>query len=167
MTLLMLNALIITLFFSCLTTLSPINLGVTVLMIALFMSIMLAMITSSWFGFIAFIIYVGGMLVMFAYFAALQPNQYITNWNWLLTPSWCLILLYILSQNVSILWSDYMPNTMEIYSMTNVVLPVFLALILFLALIVVVKTARADEGPLRPFSYVQTYTKNSPSHQNC
>nr|QNN93080.1 NADH dehydrogenase subunit 6 [Platynereis cf. australis PA-2020] len=151
MTLLTLNALIATLFFSCLSTISPINLGVTVLAIALIMSIMLAMITSSWFGFITFIIYVGGMLVMFAYFAALQPNQHITNWNWLLTPTWCLILLYILTQNTSIVWPNYTPDTMEVYSMTNMILPVFLALILFLALIVVVKTARADEGPLRPF----------------
>nr|YP_009992497.1 NADH dehydrogenase subunit 6 [Platynereis cf. australis PA-2020]QNN93067.1 NADH dehydrogenase subunit 6 [Platynereis cf. australis PA-2020]QNN93093.1 NADH dehydrogenase subunit 6 [Platynereis cf. australis PA-2020] len=154
MTLLTLNALIATLFFSCLSTISPINLGVTVLAIALIMSIMLAMITSSWFGFITFIIYVGGMLVMFAYFAALQPNQHITNWNWLLTPTWCLILLYILTQNTSIVWPNYTPDTMEVYSMTNMILPVFLALILFLALIVVVKTARADEGPLRPFKYV-------------
>lgn len=30
---------------------------------------------SRWFGFIIFLIYIGGILVIFAYFTAIQPNQ--------------------------------------------------------------------------------------------
>nr|NP_009243.1 NADH dehydrogenase subunit 6 [Platynereis dumerilii]AAF02693.1 NADH dehydrogenase subunit 6 [Platynereis dumerilii] len=152
MTLLTLNTLVITLFFSCLTSMSPVNLGVTVLMIALTMSTILCMISTSWFSFIMFIIYVGGMLVMFAYFAALQPNQLIAKWNWIIIPSWFMILLIMLSQNTTITWAQHFPNTIELYTVTNMEMPLLLALILFLALVVVIKTARADDGPLRPFN---------------
>nr|QNN93041.1 NADH dehydrogenase subunit 6 [Platynereis sp. 1 PA-2020] len=164
MTLLILNTTIITFFFSCLISLSPVNLGITVLLTALSIASIISISASSWFGFIMFIIYVGGMLVMFAYFAALQPNQYITSWSWLLTPSWFLGLLSMLYNNTSIFWTSFTPNVTEIYSSANIAIPLLLALVLFLALIVVVKTARANEGPLRPFSYVQPYSKNSPSY---
>jgi len=164
MTLLILNTLITTLFFSCMTSLSPVNLGITVLSIALIISALLSTITTRWFGFIIFIIYVGGILVIFAYFAALQPNQYITSWRWVITPSFFVILLITLSQTLNISWTPTIPNTTEVYFTTNIVIPILLALILFLALVIVVKTAHADEGPLRPFNYVQSSSKNSPRH---
>lgn len=154
MTLLTINALIVTLFFTCITSLSPINLGVLVLIIALVISCTLAAVVPSWFGFIIFIIYVGGMLVMFAYFAALQPNQHITRWRWLIAPTFFIVLITTLNKNQTIIWSSHPPNTIEIYSATNIAIPPLLALILFLALIIVVKTARTDRGPLRPFNYV-------------
>lgn len=154
MTLLTLNSLITTLFFSCIIALSPINLGITVLLIALLISISLSILTSRWFGFIIFIIYVGGILVIFAYFAALQPNQITTTWGWIITPSFFTIIITAFFQNNSIITTLTTPNTIEIYHITNSILPILLALILFLALVIVVKTAHADEGPLRPFSYV-------------
>jgi len=79
MILIIINRLIITLFISCLTTISPIRLGATVLCSAVFVASSLTLISTGWFGLITFIIYVGGMLVIFAYFAALQPNQHIIN----------------------------------------------------------------------------------------
>jgi len=78
-TLLILNSMIVTLFISCITSLSPINLGILVLLVALFVAAAVGIISTGWFGLITFIIYVGGILVIFAYFAALQPNQYITS----------------------------------------------------------------------------------------
>nr|YP_010400403.1 NADH dehydrogenase subunit 6 [Perinereis linea]UQS76102.1 NADH dehydrogenase subunit 6 [Perinereis linea] len=154
MTLLMINSIIITLFISCLSAMSPINLGVLVLTVALFVASSLSMMSTSWFGLITFIIYVGGMLVMFAYFAALQPNQFITSWSWILGPSFLLTVILIMWSFSSLNWLPYSPNTSQIYSITNLILPILMALILFLALIMVVKTSRADEGPLRPFNYV-------------
>lgn len=153
MTLLIINSLIITLFISCLTAVSPINLGATVLCIALFVASRLRITSTRWFGFITFIIYVGGMLVIFAYFAALQPNQHIVRWGWILIPSFFTVILltsYFSASTIS--WSNNMPLTHQIYASTNLILPILIALILFLALIMVVKTSRADEGPLRPFN---------------
>jgi len=154
MTLLIINSIIITLFISCLSALSPINLGALVLTIALFVAAALSVISTGWFGLITFIIYVGGMLVIFAYFAALQPNQFITSWNWVLLPTFFVIISFIIWPHSSLNWLPHSPNTSQIYSITNLSLPILIALILFLALIIVVKTSRADEGPLRPYNYV-------------
>jgi len=151
---LIINRLIITLFISCLTIISPIRLGATVLCIAVFVASRLTLISTGWFGLITFIIYVGGMLVIFAYFAALQPNQQITNWRWVLSPSFFLVILYASFQSSPIIWKLVIPNTAHIYSTPNIIIPVIIAIILFLALIIVVKTSRANEGPLRPFQYV-------------
>lgn len=38
-------------------------------------SVLMGTTFSRWFGFIIFLIYIGGMLVIFAYFVAIQPNQ--------------------------------------------------------------------------------------------
>jgi hypothetical protein len=154
MILLIINRLIITIFISCLTAISPINLGALVLRIALFVAASLSLISTGWFGFITFIIYVGGILVIFAYFAALQPNQYITQWGWILLPSFFAIIISVTFSPSALNSIAYTPSTDQIYSSTNLILPILIALILFLALIIVVKTSRAEEGPLRPFQYV-------------
>nr|YP_007624878.1 NADH dehydrogenase subunit 6 [Perinereis nuntia]AFU81099.1 NADH dehydrogenase subunit 6 [Perinereis nuntia] len=151
MTLLMINSIIVTLFISCLSAVSPINLGVLVLLVALSVAAALSLMSTGWFGLITFIIYVGGMLVMFAYFAALQPNQFITSWSWILIPSFLISIIFIMWSFSSMNWLPHSPNISQIYSVTNLILPILMALILFLALIMVVKTSRADEGPLRPF----------------
>lgn len=57
---------------------SPIVLGVNILMMALLLSCTFACLMRSWFAFLIFLIYVGGILVLFAYFLALGPNQYST-----------------------------------------------------------------------------------------
>nr|WBQ42660.1 NADH dehydrogenase subunit 6 [Nectoneanthes oxypoda] len=151
MMLILINTIIITLFISSITAVSPINLGVIVLCIALSVSAKLALISTSWFSFITFIIYVGGMLVMFAYFAALQPNQHVINWSWILLPSFFISVMYIMWSSTPLMWTEVTPCTNQLYSHSNIILPIMMALILFLALIMVVKTSRAEEGPLRPF----------------
>lgn len=154
MTLLIINSIIITLLISCLTSISPVNLGVLILSAALSIAIRVGLVSTGWFRFITFIIYVGGILVIFAYFAALQPNQYITSWGWAFVPFLFFISLLINCPISAIKWLPFTPNTAQIYASTNLILPIFMALILFLALIIVVKTSRANEGPLRPFFYV-------------
>nr|AXJ93309.1 NADH dehydrogenase subunit 6 [Nereis sp.] len=154
MTLFMLNSIIITLFISCMSATSPINLGAVILSTALFVATVLSMLSTGWFGMITFIIYVGGMLVMFAYFAALQPNQQIINWMWIIMPITMILMMAITYKQDSLLWNSHQINTSQLYQTNLYVIPILLALILFLALIMVVKTSRADDGPLRPFFYV-------------
>lgn len=151
MILLIINTLIITLIFICITAVSPINLGVLILRGAFFIAISMSLVFSRWFGFITFIIYVGGILVIFAYFAALQPNQHITNWSWLHAPMiFSIILISSFNYNSLNISIDTF-KIYNIYSAYNLAVPISIALILFLALIIVVKTAHADKGPLRPF----------------
>nr|AXJ93401.1 NADH dehydrogenase subunit 6 [Cheilonereis cyclurus] len=152
MTLFMMNSIIITLFISCLSSMSPISLGTVVLSTALFVATILSIFSTGWFGLITFIIYVGGMLVMFAYFAALQPNQQIVSWTWMLMPSTLTITMLITYGHYPLTWAPHMINTSQLFQTNSYTIPVLLALVLFLALIMVVKTSRADDGPLRPFS---------------
>nr|YP_010241719.1 NADH dehydrogenase subunit 6 [Aporrhais serresiana]QTI82407.1 NADH dehydrogenase subunit 6 [Aporrhais serresiana] len=52
----------------------PLSLGLVIMLSTLLMCCLSAMFLSSWYGYILFLIYVGGLLVMFAYVAALSPN---------------------------------------------------------------------------------------------
>lgn len=134
-----------------LTILSPISLGAAVLTIALTTAMIISLLISGWFGLITFIIYIGGMLVIFAYFAALQPNQHITTWTTTLLP--LIIFLSIASTSSINPLINIRTPTVITYILTNNYATLFIALslLLFLALISVVKVSRSNEGPLRPF----------------
>nr|UOU20225.1 NADH dehydrogenase subunit 6 [Glycera sp. i ZZ-2021] len=136
-------------------TLSPLATGFWVLMLALLTATVTAMSMSSWFGFIIFLIYIGGMLVMFAYFTAIQPNQQLK----ITVPLIAMIL------TIMVLPVYYNPSTINqltnknwwvsaMYEAMNIPSLIFLALALFLALISIVKISFLNRAPLRPFMYV-------------
>ena len=52
----------------------PLSLGLSIIISSLFLCTLTALTLSSWYAYILFLIYVGGLLVMFAYVAALSPN---------------------------------------------------------------------------------------------
>lgn len=53
----------------------PLALGVVVLLFRLFSCVIVGLCVSSWYGYVLFLVYVGGLLVIFAYVAALVPNR--------------------------------------------------------------------------------------------
>nr|YP_009428947.1 NADH dehydrogenase subunit 6 [Neanthes glandicincta]ASW20414.1 NADH dehydrogenase subunit 6 [Neanthes glandicincta] len=150
----MTTSILMTLIMSFFMSVSPVSLGTTILFTALFTAMVISLVTSSWFSLITFIIYVGGMLVMFAYFAALQPNQHISNWSWWLIMPLMTMSIMILSPREPFNLSPQSNMVSSLYLHHNAILIIFLALLLFLALIAVVKVSRSFEGPLRPFEYV-------------
>nr|ALQ78793.1 NADH dehydrogenase subunit 6 [Glycera capitata] len=136
-------------------TLSPLSMGFWVLMLALLTATTTSLSMSSWFGFIIFLIYIGGMLVMFAYFTAIQPNQQIKILTPTIAATMTTITLPFLSNQTTInplssknWWISSMYESMNIPSL------IFLALALFLALISIVKISFMNRAPLRPFMYV-------------
>nr|YP_009331660.1 NADH dehydrogenase subunit 6 [Paraleonnates uschakovi]APG32411.1 NADH dehydrogenase subunit 6 [Paraleonnates uschakovi] len=151
MMLFMISTLMVTLISSTVMCISPISLGTLILTSALSISALISMSLSSWFGLITFIIYVGGMLVMFAYFAALQPNQHITNWSWALFPLTLSIMMFSLSSKTPMNLNLITPKINLLLTPVNMPVFIALSLLLFLILIAVVKTSRSREGPLRPF----------------
>ena len=52
----------------------PLRLGLAIMVSTLFICLLTGIYLSSWYGFILFLIYVGGLLVIFAYVATLSPN---------------------------------------------------------------------------------------------
>jgi len=137
---------------------SPIALGTLILLLALQLRAILSLSSSSWFAILLFLIYIGGLLVIFSYFIALCPNLPIPMgrpvFAFLFTFTLCQSLL-ILSPPILNLWPltpSKIPSLSSILAPHNLPLLLFLARILFFALILVVKLRSRTSGPLRPFS---------------
>ena len=134
---------------------SPISLGLWILILSIFVSILCGSIFFSWFGFIMFLIYIGGILVIFAYFAAIQPNQQLN----LSVPIFFIILRAInLPINIyPIIVNLFIKNSWwisSIFNINNISIIIILGFVLFLALIRVVKITVINVAPLRPYLYV-------------
>nr|QVX31188.1 NADH dehydrogenase subunit 6 [Pelagomacellicephala iliffei] len=153
------SILFISLGISFITPSSPLILGFWVLSISLSMSFLMALTFNSWYAIIIFLIYIGGMLVMFAYFSALTPNQPLNISISFLTMSisfLCLSLFTSLSfptipNPTPLTPSPLSPMTM-LFTPLNSYLLLFLASALFLILVAIVKIMNTTMGPLRPFS---------------
>lgn len=147
--------------------LTPITLGINIFCIASLAAITVTLYFSPWFGLTLFIIYVGGLLVIFSYFIATSPNQKIK----IIYPIILISIIFV----IALYNSDYnaisflpalfiesrtINNQYAIlYSPNYILITITLALLLLLALIFVVKISNRKDGPLRPFIYVPTYTK--------
>ncbi len=146
--------IIISISLALLNSYTPLALGFWVIMLSLRISLAVAINLFSWFGFIVFLIYVGGMLVIFSYFVAIQPNQQfeisVSLFSVFLT---LFILRVVVFQGpITHSWISGLYWLRAMISFTNLSVLVLLGLVLFLALLVVVKVSSLYLGPLRPFS---------------
>nr|QOX09670.1 NADH dehydrogenase subunit 6 [Harpovoluta charcoti] len=143
----------------------PLSLGLSIMFSTLLMCLISSMTLSSWYGYILFLIYVGGLLVMFAYVAALSPN--------VLFGSSASIVIFILSV-ILVSALLYFYSFIDVMSLGSVdfsmklgfvktfgvemVCPkmisilIGLAVILLINLVVVVKICYYQHASLRPFS---------------
>nr|YP_003204778.1 NADH dehydrogenase subunit 6 [Cymbium olla]ACF04872.1 NADH dehydrogenase subunit 6 [Cymbium olla] len=142
----------------------PLSLGLSIMYSTLMMCLMMGMFLSSWYGYVLFLIYIGGLLVMFAYVAALSPNMLFGS----MFPMVIYITLFCVS-SVFIYWimftdvssigilNFYMSlefNKMlsiEMVSPQVVSILIGLAIILLITLVVVVKICYYQQTSLRPF----------------
>nr|WOX01900.1 NADH dehydrogenase subunit 6 [Oncomelania hupensis]WOX01913.1 NADH dehydrogenase subunit 6 [Oncomelania hupensis] len=142
----------------------PLSLGLSIMISTLFLCMSSAMLISSWYAYILFLIYVGGLLVMFAYVAALSPNTLFSGVNAIIFFITLSVIVYV------ILYSHYFidPVKTEIFNTwaeikklktygVELVSPHYISIlialgtILLLNLIVVVKICFYQHAPLRPF----------------
>lgn len=170
MSLWIISNILFTLSLSILLAPSPFTIGLTILSVALLVASIYASILSSWFAFLIYLIYVGGMLVIFSYFLALTPNQPSISRPFI--PVFLITLFIILGSSFFVdMWStttSYFPQTRILFEPANCPILVLLVIVLLLAIIIVVKISARGQGPLRAFiSYVQTNSNYSPSNQNC
>uniref|UniRef100_UPI0030E484A5 NADH dehydrogenase subunit 6 n=1 Tax=Synelmis amoureuxi TaxID=3053537 RepID=UPI0030E484A5 len=157
MTLWLIHTLTISLSLSIFMASTPLALGLWIFALALTVSAMISYITYSWLGFLVFLIYIGGLLVMFAYFAAIQPNQHLEmaklSSTLLLSSTIISISMPSPMLTPSLISShkDSIPSLQILYLKENIPILLTLGLILLLALIAVVKISQNNQGPLRPF----------------
>nr|QLH57005.1 NADH dehydrogenase subunit 6 [Varioconus echinophilus] len=143
----------------------PLSLGLVIMISTLFMCLVSGMTTSAWYGYILFLIYVGGLLVMFAYVAALSPNVLFGG----LTPLFSLIMLFpilfvlfyfyffkdssYLSFEPSFSKFMYLKTYgVELISPYMISILIGLGTVLLINLIVVAKICYYQQASLRPFS---------------
>nr|QFG38878.1 NADH dehydrogenase subunit 6 [Taron dubius] len=142
----------------------PLSLGLVIMLSTLLMCSISAMTLSSWYGYILFLIYVGGLLVMFAYVAALSPNILFGGGTpmmffiFLVIP---LIMVFYYYPLIDLPSTSYLHSFMdqkplkmygvEIVSPQMISILIGLAVILLLNLVVVVKICYYQQASLRPF----------------
>lgn len=150
-TIILFSSFIITISSIILLSLRPLNIGIIILGISLILTLIYSQILTSWIAFLIFLIYIGGILVIFTYFVALTPNQ---QTNVSLIP----IVLIFFSSLLVITINKPIPISMTnrkfiytFYLTRNIQLLVILALILLFTIVVVVKLVIINKGPLRPF----------------
>jgi len=159
MTLLTIISLSLSLSLSLTLTSSPLFLGLWILFLAMGLSLLLSFLSFHWLGLFIFIIYIGGLLVIFSYFVALAPNQIIEGKYLILS---ILFTFFSLIRFFSF-YSHLSPNIEPFDILSNSHISAFffssnfwslffIALILFFALVGVVKIRSSNSGPLRPFS---------------
>ena len=150
---------------------SPVAIGIWVLIFSLTLAFTLRSFLLSWFGFLIFLIYIGGILVIFAYFSALQPNQHLKilpiTITLLLVFATLILFIPSLPNSLPLLNAPKITQILLILSWHTTPIYIILALILFFALVAVVKITAISRGPLRPFlPYASTFTKISPFSKN-
>ncbi len=159
--------LLLTLSLSLLLAPSPFSIGLTILIVAGIVASSYASIITSWFAFLIYLIYVGGILVIFSYFLALTPNQSSISRPFLLTLLTTFSLLLISSYGTDIWFPSCSTSTQSciLYHPINCPILIILISILLLTIIIVVKISSRNKGPLRAFiSYVQTNSNYTPCH---
>lgn len=142
-----------TAFTTCLA-INPLTLGILILYIALVLSLTFSSSISSWVALLIFLIYIGGMLVIFSYFVAITPNQSLYIYTVISIIILSSLLLLLISYTCSISPStniEYSKQANIIYETFNVRILIALALILLFSIVVVVKVSTHNKGPLRPF----------------
>jgi len=134
---------------------NPLSIGVSILFIALTVAILFSYSISSWIAFLIFLIYIGGILVIFSYFVSLTPNQTINILSiiLILSSTYIILLSIITINNIKPKFSPlYIIQSNSFYLKSNSSILVLLATILLITIIIVVKLTINFKGPLRPFN---------------
>lgn len=142
----------------------PLRLGLCIIVSTLFLCRLAAATLSAWYGYILFLIYVGGLLVIFAYVAALSPNVLFSGSGSLLFFSILFIFLmgiFYFYPLLDLSSLHYHYNFSEskrlktygaqLVSQHSAFILIGLGIVLLINLVVVVKICYYQHSSLRPF----------------
>nr|YP_009373464.1 NADH dehydrogenase subunit 6 [Cumberlandia monodonta]AQT38561.1 NADH dehydrogenase subunit 6 [Cumberlandia monodonta] len=140
---------------------TPLSLGLMVLLLA-FISCTLIASMSPWYAYMLFFIFIGGMLVMFAYIASLSPNTTFSVNNQLVPLTFMLLTFFPLKDSASAILStesselklsvsSATQSLSFLYSPQGATMLMLLAGILLFTMVASVKLCKPIAGALRPF----------------
>lgn len=134
----------------------PLFLGVWIVLITLSLGIITNLITITWLGLIILLIYIGGLLVIFAYFVALTPNLIIEGKSMFrgLIFSVPIFFIFVFSSYFADqkAFSSVSQQPMSFIFREHFTIISILALTLFFALVATVKIVSNMSSPLRPYN---------------
>nr|YP_010321748.1 NADH dehydrogenase subunit 6 [Asiagomphus coreanus]UKO32842.1 NADH dehydrogenase subunit 6 [Asiagomphus coreanus] len=148
----------------------PMNMGILLLIQTLMTCLLTGFMSyTTWFSYILFLVFLGGMLVLFIYMTSIASNEVFQKSNYLLMIIMMLtttiilgVMMFMDPMMVSFTNSPENLNTINItensenmmlatlYNMPNATITIFMVLYLFLTLIVIVFITKSHQGPLRP-----------------
>nr|UGN61781.1 NADH dehydrogenase subunit 6 [Cryptocercus sp. 2 ZQW-2021c] len=142
----------------------PLAMGLMLLMQTILVCLMSGLMSQSfWFAYIMFLIFIGGMLVLFIYVTSLASNEMLTlSTKMMIMSTLSMMLILLMMKNwMKINNSETVTNEElnlnnenqtqlnKLYNKPNGKMTIMLASYLFLALITVVKITNITKGPLR------------------
>jgi len=149
----------------------PLGIGLTLLVQTLLIALSTGLTAPTfWFSYILFLVFLGGILVLFIYVASLASNEifsFSTKLFFTLTVLFVIIVLIILLYDpLSTPSNDYFNELtswtltkdilnlfiFKIYNITNYLLTLLAVIYLLLALVIVANIVSIQEGPLRPLT---------------
>nr|AVN68319.1 NADH dehydrogenase subunit 6 [Ectobiidae sp. Z140] len=158
--LLMFMSILLSLLFTL--TNHPLSMGLILLLQTITISLLTGMISQSfWFSYILFLIFLGGMLILFMYVTSLASNEMFSLPYKMILFSILLsiIIMYLYMNHITLYNSETMyklslNNNLlfslnKLYNQPNGIITILMASYLFLTLIVVVKIINIFKGPLR------------------
>lgn len=134
---------------------NPLSITLIIIFIALITACIFSATLSSWYAFLIFLIYVGGILVIFAYFTATSPNQQQISGKKIIKT---VILIILITGSILITMNRNIPLTsskshqlIRLYTSHNIYTLILITLVLLITIVIVVKLASRSKGPLRTF----------------
>ena len=128
--------------------------GIVCLLLVFFLCNLAGFLISSWVGLITFLVYIGGLIVIFGYFLAICPNQLIEFQGfryWVAVAGLVIRLLCNYGKPVFTGWLDAGLSVEIFFRGGGVVVLAIVGCVLFVTLVAVVKVVERRRGPLRPF----------------
>nr|BAD32652.1 NADH dehydrogenase subunit 6 [Orthetrum melania] len=140
----------------------PMNMGITLLLQTIMMAILMGLMSySSWFSYILFLVFLGGMLVLFIYMTSIASNEMFKKTSYFMVMSamlFIMMLLFIMLMDpfmYTMSTTSMLTNNMDssnmimspLYNNPISVITVFMVLYLFLTLIVIVSLTKFNKGP--------------------
>nr|YP_010688063.1 NADH dehydrogenase subunit 6 [Torix tukubana]WBR65244.1 NADH dehydrogenase subunit 6 [Torix tukubana] len=136
---------------------APVIMMLNILIMALVTAWIYAFTLSTWYSFLIYLIYIGGMLIMFTYFVVLSPNEYLKIKLYFTTLLMTFMMLMIPSMIIKdkfIIHNMYSFNSNDLYLNYNIPILFFMVMLLLFMMLMIVKMINMSKGPLRPFLYV-------------
>lgn len=165
MTLIILSSLPIILVASLFAIFQPLLFGFISLIVISIFAILISFFYSSWYAYTFFLVFIGGLLVIFAYISALTPNSIFPSSFFkpriviILTIIIIIVITFSISsppRNPELIMTQLtmFKTASDIYIKSNYSLLLIIVFLLLVVLALVVKICRVQQGPLRPFMYL-------------